>query len=375
MSAKPRISIAMCDSYDAVKVRGAVEESVNLLGGIGQFISPGDKVFLKVNLLMPKAPDDAVTTHPAVVKAVIQILEAAGAKVVVGDSPAMGFTKQRLEKCYKKSQMYEAVEGTGAELNWNLGTVRVSYPEGKLIKNFEIIEAAAKADKIVSLPKLKTHSFTTFTGAIKIHYGLIPGFVKAGYHAKLPDPMDFSEMLLDLALWAKPALIIMDGVIGMDGAGPSGGKPNRAGAIMAGTDAVAMDVVATTLVKMSPMSVPAISNAVKRGITTGKATDVEIVGACLDQFASVKFEAPKAARKVRIPGFVLNAVSKRWTKRPVPNPAKCIACGECAKMCPKKCIKIEAKGKAKPIAVMDYKKCIRCYCCHEVCPEKAIDLK
>jgi uncharacterized protein (DUF362 family)/NAD-dependent dihydropyrimidine dehydrogenase PreA subunit len=374
MSAKPKVSIAKCDSYDAAKVRSAVEESVNLLGGIGQFISPGDKVFLKVNLLMPKAPDDAVTTHPSVVKAVIQLLEGAGAKVVVGDSPAMGFTKQRLEKCYKKSQMYEAIEGTKAELNWNLGTVRVSYPEGKLIKNFEIIEVAASANKIVSLPKLKTHSFTIFTGAVKIHYGLIPGYSKAAYHAKLPDAKDFSEMLLDVALWAKPALVIMDGIIGMEGAGPSGGDPKKIGAILASADPTAMDVVATTLVKMDPLGVPTISNAVARGISTGKIGDVDVVGASLEDFAEVKFKCTKA-KVSNLPAAAPEFLIRRWTRRPVPDPARCIACGECARMCPKKCIKIEAKGTVKPIAVMDYKKCIRCYCCHEICPEKAVNLK
>jgi uncharacterized protein (DUF362 family)/Pyruvate/2-oxoacid:ferredoxin oxidoreductase delta subunit len=374
MSTKPRVSIAKCDSYDAAAVRKAVYEAVASLGGIDRFISKGDKVFLKVNLLMPKAPDEAVTTHPSVVKAVIQLLEEAGAKVVVGDSPAMGFTKQRLEKCYRKSQMYEAIAGTKAELNWNLGTVRVSNPKGKLVKNLEIIEAAASADKIVSLPKLKTHSFTTFTGAVKIHYGLIPGYSKAAYHAKLPDAKDFSEMLLDVALWAEPALVIMDGIIGMEGAGPSGGDPKKAGAVLASADMTALDVVATTLVKMEPMGVPTISNAVARGISTGKIGDVELVGASLEDFAGIKFKWTKA-KVSNLPAAAPEFLLRRWTRRPVPDAARCIACGECAKMCPKQCIRIEAKGKAKPIAVMDYKKCIRCYCCHEVCPEKAIDLK
>ncbi|MFH0816182.1 MAG: DUF362 domain-containing protein [Methanobacteriota archaeon] len=374
MSERTRVSIAKCGSYDDAEVSKAVNGAVASLGGIGRFISPGDKVFLKVNLLMPKAPDDAVTTHPAVVKAAIQLLEAAGAKVVVGDSPAMGFTQARLEKCYRKSQMHEAVEGTKAGLNQNIGTVRVSYPDGKLIKNFEIIEAAAEADKIVSLPKLKTHSFTTFTGAVKIHYGLIPGYSKEAYHAKLPDARDFSEMLLDLALWAKPALVIMDGIVGMEGAGPSGGDPKKVGAILASDDPTAMDIVATSLVKMSPLAVPTISNAVARGISTGKIEDVDVVGATLADFSDIRFKWTKA-KVSNLPAAAPEFLLRRWTRRPVPDPARCTACGECAKMCPKKCIEIKAKGKGKPIAVMDYKRCIRCYCCHEVCPEKAIDLK
>jgi len=324
-------------------------------------------VLLKVNLLMVMAPDKAVTTHPSVVKAAIELLEGVGAKVVVGDSPAMGFTKARLEKCYRKSGMYDAIDGTGAELNWDFGTVRASNPGGKLVKNFELIKVAADVDKIVSMPKLKTHSFTTFTGAVKIHFGMIPGYVKAGYHAKLPDPRDFSEMLLDVALYAKPALIIMDGVVGMDGNGPSGGDLKDVGVIMAGSDPVAMDVVATTLVKMDPLSVPTIERAVARGISSGKASDIDILGAKLGDFAHIKFKAP-VSRKSRVPKFMMDAVSKRWMKRPMPDPMKCVACGECAAMCPKKCITVDK------VAKMNYSKCIRCYCCHEVCPHKAIDL-
>ncbi len=370
--AKPRVAIAKCRSYEPAEVQLAVKEAVDALGGIAKFVSPGDRVLLKVNLLMAKAPDDAVTTHPAVVRAAIQLLESAGAKVVVGDSPAMGFNQARLEKHYRNAGLYEAIKGTRAELNMDVSTARVPNPGGKLVKSLEVIGVATKVDKIVSLPKLKTHSFTTFTGAIKIHYGLVPGYVKAAYHAKLPDPKDFSEMLLDVAMWAKPALVIMDGVVGMEGAGPSGGDPKHAGAILASADVVAMDVAATTLVKMDPMSVPAISNAVARGLSTGKIQDVDVVGAPLADFADVRFRWD-GAKVSNLPAAAPEFMLKRWMRRPVPSLERCVACGECVRMCPKQCIEIKPKS-GKRIAIMDYKKCIRCYCCHEVCPEKAIDL-
>lgn len=362
----------MCATYEPGDVNRAVKGAVDLLGGIGAFVKPGERVLLKVNLLMPKAPDDAVTTHPSVVRAAIHLLESAGAKVVVGDSPAMGYTKGRLEKCYRKSQMNEAVAGTGAELNWDLGTARASNPDGKRVKSFDIVKVAEDVDKIVSVPKLKTHSFAGFTGGVKIHFGLVPGYTKAAFHTLLPDPAEFSEMLLDVAYYAKPSLIIMDGVVGMEGPGPSGGTPKKVGAIIAAQDPVAMDVVATTLVKMDPMKVPVVERAVARGISTGKVEDVEVLGASLSDFADVRFDHEEA-RAVRVPRFAMQAISRRWMKKPKADPARCTECGDCARMCPKKCIEImERKGKR--VAIMDYKKCIRCYCCHEVCPEKAIDL-
>ncbi len=369
---KPVVSIVKCDNYESISVSKAIRSSIDGLGGILQFVKPGNRVFVKINLLMGSKPEEAVTTHPAVIKAVIEILEEAGCKVIVGDSPGGPASKGRLERAYKKSGVTQALEGTNAELYMGLGGIRTPYPNGKLIKSFEILDIVPKVDKIITLPKLKTHMLTGFTGATKICYGFVPGMAKATYHSTLPDPDDFSDMLLDLTQLINPTLAIMDGVVGMEGKGPSGGEPKKAGAIIASTSAPALDIIATNLVGLDPKDLPILRNAISRKLVSGKLSDIEIVGDKLDTFPFIKFEPAVRKKKggMRIPRPLRRFLVKRYMNKPVPSKNKCIGCGDCMRACPRECIQIIDK-----LAVMDYEKCIRCFCCHELCPERAIDIK
>jgi len=365
---KPVVSISKCPEYDLNMVRKEVGEAIDNLGGIGKFVKPGEKVLLKVNLLLPSKPEEAVTSHPTVVKALIEIIEKHGANVLIADSPGLTFTKARLEKTYRKCGMYNAIEGTNAELNWNTESVIVSNPKGKIMKSLEVIKVLEEVDRVIAVPKPKTHSFTVYTGATKVLYGVMPGLVKAAYHSKLPDPKDFCDMLLDIQEYVRADLFLMDAIVGMDGKGPSGGNPRKVGAIIASANPLAMDIVACSMIGIDPASVPTISNGVSRGLTTGKLKDIEIVGERLDSFPNIRFE-PAMKKSLPAPKFIMNVVGNRFTLKPIPDLEKCIGCGNCVMGCPKHCIQIVNKK-----ARMDYKVCIRCYCCHELCPERAIDI-
>jgi uncharacterized protein (DUF362 family)/Pyruvate/2-oxoacid:ferredoxin oxidoreductase delta subunit len=362
------VSVSGCQDYDMDRVRLAVGDAVSSLGGMEKFVKPGEKVLIKVNLLFPSKPEEAVTTHPSVVKAVIELVEKAGGKAIVGDSPGLTFTEARLEKTYRKCGMYDAIEGTKAELNWNIGTMMVDNPNGHIMKSLELVQVLDEVDKVIALPKPKTHSFTTYTGATKVLYGLMPGLVKAAYHSKLPDVKDFANMLLDIQEYVKADLFIMDAVIGMDGKGPSGGDPVKVGAILASANPLAMDIVTCNMVGIDPATVPTISKGVSRKLTTGKLGDIDVVGAATREFPYVKFR-PAISKGLPVPRFLLKYMSNMVTKRPVPT-SKCIACGACVMGCPRNCIRI-VDGRAR----VEYSKCIRCYCCHELCPERAIELK
>jgi uncharacterized protein (DUF362 family)/Pyruvate/2-oxoacid:ferredoxin oxidoreductase delta subunit len=369
MSLNPVVSISKCPEYDLDRVRKSVCEAIDNLGGIENFVKPGEKVLLKVNLLFPSKPEEAVTSHPTVVKALIEIIEKHGASVIVGDSPGLAFNRARLEKTYRKCGMYDAIEGTNAKLNWNTDSVVVQNPNGKIMKSLDVIKVLEEVDRVIAVPKPKTHSFTTYTGATKVLFGVMPGLVKAAYHSKLPDPKDFCNMLLDIQEYVQTDLFVMDAVVGMDGKGPSAGNPRSVGAIIASTNPLAMDIVACSMVGIDPASVPTISNGVGRSLTTGKLKDIDIVGERLDSFPKIEFE-PAMSKSLPIPKFIMNIVGNRFTKKPVPDPKRCIGCGACVQACPKTCIVLKDK-----LAKMNYNECIRCYCCHELCPERAIDIK
>ncbi len=366
-----KVALKKCDTYNQLEVDTAVKEALDLLGGIENYITPGQKVFLKLNLLMKKKPEEAVTTHPVVVEAVVKLLQAVGATVTIGDSPGGPYNAKMLKGVYKACGIEAVASRTGAKLNDNYEEVKRSHPQGKLMNHLVITKAIADADVVISLSKLKTHQMTRFTGAVKVMFGAIPGLKKAEYHLNLPDIKDFSNMLLDIVTLTKPVISIMDGVIGMEGHGPSAGDPRQVGAILASENPMALDVVAVSLVGIEPSSIPTIQVAEERGMISSL-KQIEILGNKLQDFNVISFKAPKISgvSDFPIPEFIKKRVHKVLKPIPIFISEDCIKCGDCAANCPPKVLTM---GKEKP--EIDIDKCIRCFCCQELCPKKAVKVK
>ena len=369
----PIVAVVRCDSYDENAVEASVLDALIRLGGIKRFVKPGDRVLLKVNLLSASSPEKSITTHPSVVKAVVKQVQSAGGIPIIGDSPGGPFNRRVLESAYAKSGMKAVSDETGAVLNYDTGSKQVSYPEGKLLKKIDVINLLGEVDVVITLPKLKTHTLTRFTGATKILFGVVPGLTKPAYHMKFADVGLFSDMLLDILCYMKPALSLMDGVIGLEGDGPgTSGVPKKAGLIMASEDSVALDVVASSVIGMDPMDVPILRKAVDRGLSSGVLSDIEVSGEKVE-VVRVPFRQPsgdtggigKALASKTLRGLIL----KTTIAYPVAN-KNCVGCGVCMQNCPAAAISMES-GKAR----MNLSKCIRCYCCHELCPHKAVDLR
>ena len=364
------VSVTKCDSYEPELVTKAVREAVDALGGIGQYVKKGDRVVLKLNLLLAYEPEKAVTTHPAIARAIVRLVEEVGGIPIIADSPGGPFGKRRMERVYKKCGIIDAVKGTSAILNYDTSSVMISNPDGKILKSIETVKTIAEADKIISVPKPKTHLYTTYTGAVKNMYGVIPGLVKATYHSKLPDVKDFSQLIVDIEQRFKPDLTIMDAVIGMEGVGPSAGDPKKVGAIVAGTNGSAIDFRVCQLIGIDPMSVPTIPIAIERGILPENPDPViNVIGTPLSEFPEIKFKS-EMPRKNNFPRIINRLLRRRFIRKPVPQKGRCTLCGVCMRACPQKCITL-----GKGVAKINYNKCISCFCCHELCPERAIDIK
>jgi ferredoxin len=250
----------------------------------------------------------------------------------------------------------------------------VSVPDGKMVKGLELATYITSADVVITLPKLKTHSLMYLTGATKILFGAVPGTLKLAYHAKFPDRIQFSDMLIDILSYIQPALSLMDAVEGMDGAGPTAGSPFPIGAILASTDSVALDIVAARLVKMDIEDIPTIQAALRRGMTNGQIEDILIVGEKLQAFHINGFRSPETRADKKSLRTLLGRHLRTFAKdsmvaAPFATDA-CTACGICSRSCPVQAISIPDDR-----AIMDLKECIRCYCCHEFCPQRAIELK
>ena len=377
----PKVSIVKCSDYSSEKVAHAVRQAVELAGGIDKFVKKGDRVLLKPNLLSPKHPGRAVTTHPEVLRAVIRLVKEAGASVSVGDSPggsmaapASGKNISLLDRYWTETGMKKICEEEGARIvSFETGGVEVFEFKGrKYVPKIHISKAALSFDAVINLPKLKTHGMVLYTGAIKNLYGCVPGLKKAEYHMQAINPDVFSELLVDIFSVIRPKLAIMDGITGMDANGPSSGRIRNFGIIAASGDNVALDAVCSVIIGFKPGEIAAVNIAGKRGLGEADIRKIEFAGEKIEDVRSRDFTRPSNAALRRVPQFLADIVGKFFWTIPEINNSKCTVCMACVKSCPAKAIEINLGDK---FPVVDKKKCIKCMCCHELCIYSAVDIK
>lgn len=369
---KSKVAIVRCSSYDPDQVSQAVEKGVNLIGGAGAFVKEGEKILLKVNLLVGDDPDKCVTTHPAVFRAVALLFAAQGAIIQYGDSPGHGAP----HAVAKKAGIADVAESLQIELADFKEGREIFFEHGRQNKKFYIANGVLDADGLISLPKMKTHALERFTGSIKNQFGTVVGMRKGEFHVKLPDATNFAKMLVDLNQFLKPRLYIMDGIMAMEGNGPRGGTPRAMNVLLFSTDPVALDATACRLINLNPLYVPTTVIGYEVGAGTYLKEEIELLGDDLNELVCPDFVVDRTPVKSIKKSSVLHFVTNQLVPKPVIIAEQCTQCGTCVNSCP-----VEGKAvnwlngdHSKP-PVYDYQKCIRCYCCQEMCPESAIVLK
>lgn len=368
------VSMIRCDSYEYQKVEEAVSQCFERTDNLKGKLREGTKVLVKVNLLKKNRPEDAVTTHPAVIEAIVRYLQKAGCTVVLGDSPAGPFTKKSLENIYRATGMEEVAEKTGCALNLDTSVVEVVNDRAKMLKNMQIIKVVEDVDFVISAAKLKTHGMMTYSGAVKNLFGVIPGLIKAEYHFKMNDEMNFAQHLVDICEYVRPVFSIIDGIEGMEGNGPSGGDKRQVGLLLASDNPYALDTAASHIIGIDPERVPTIRVAAEREIFSGKMKEIAIQGLALEDIKIPPFKLPDSINVNFVGGKMPKPIEKFLVNTLRAKPSfdynTCISCGDCKRSCPAGIIDMK-DGKPVP----DLSKCIACFCCHEVCPKKAIDIK
>jgi uncharacterized protein (DUF362 family)/NAD-dependent dihydropyrimidine dehydrogenase PreA subunit len=374
------VAAACCRDYELKAVQAALREALAPIGGMAAYVKPGERIALKPNLLMPVAPERAITTHPAVVAAVALAVKEAGGTPVVVESPGTGVVhvKAVMERVFRRVGYTEVAERHGFELSLDTLWESVSAPDAVLAKRLEVMSPILQADGVINLAKFKTHMFMIFSGATKNLFGVIPGLNKAAYHARLDDPRRFADMLLDVAYFVQPRLSIVDAIVGLEGNGPgTGGLPRAIGALVAGADPVAVDVACCRIAGIDPAAVPVLVAAHERGMWSGRAADVDTLGVRVADLQVKDFVMPDSYEGMGVgkAGFLndlMRRVLRRFNRTPRPKVGRCTLCAACERACPVKAITL---GKEATVAKVDDVLCIRCYCCHEVCPQAAIDLE
>ncbi len=378
--AKSVVALVLCGSYRKEEVEESVARGIALLGGIGRFVQKEEKVLLKPNMLGRFEPEKAVTTHPSVFGAVGRLLRESGCKnLSFGDSP--GPKSLSVARVAEGCGLMEAAGELGIPLADFTSGGQVQVPNGRVCKHFTICEGVLQADAIVSLSKMKTHALERLTGAVKNTYGCVLGLNKGAGHAKYPDAIRFARMLADLNTVVKPRLHIMDGIVAMEGNGPSSGTPVEMKVLLFSEDPVALDSVFCRLTSLPPALLPTNVAAEQAGVGTWREEQITVLTPegeiSMDEMAR-RYGKPefRVFRGAGAKGYALNLTRliPALRERPVADPQKCVRCGMCVESCP-----VEGKAifldKVRDKAPRyNYQKCIRCYCCQEMCPAKAISV-
>lgn len=378
---KSIVSLVPCAVYNEESVYRAVAQGISLLGGIEKFVSKEDKILLKPNLLGKADPEKAITTHPAVFSAVGRLLKESGySHIAFGDSPGPGSIS--VSKVAEGCGILQSAQALNIPLADFVHGIKTPAPDGLICKNFVIAGGVLEADAIINVCKMKTHALERVTGAVKNLYGCVQGFNKGAGHAKYPDAIRFARMVADLNVLLEPRLHIMDGIVAMEGNGPSSGTPVEMKVLLFSADPVALDSVFCRLVNILPALVPTNVAGEQAGIGVWREEDIEILTPegkiTFQQAAELYGKADfQVFRGSSAKGYAqrLSSLIPALRERPVADPKLCIRCGECVKSCPVEGKAIFLNKKLDKAPRYDYKKCIRCYCCQEMCPAKAISVK
>lgn len=369
------VALKKVETYDIDAIEAAILEQLRLLDCETMFDSK--KVVIKPNLVMKKSPDAAATTHPAVLEAMLRILKPRAAEIIIAESPPGLYTETALKGFYNSCQIADTAKRYGAKLNFDTSSREVSLPDAKTAHVFELISPILDADVIVNLAKLKSHALTKFSGAVKNYFGTIPGLIKVETHARFPDYTDFGSMLVDLcSVYAKskPTFNLLDGIVAMEGNGPTGGEPRKLGCLIAGQNPFNVDIIGAKIIGFDGIIM--LDEAIRRDFASASPS---VLGEALETLLVTDFARPDSTGKGT---SALEGLSKvfggrlyKWLQpRPEVDRSRCIGCGECAKSCPQKTIEIVDDGK-KRHARIDDSSCIKCYCCQELCPLRAVRIK
>lgn len=330
------------------------------------------KVFIKLNCVGPFNYDLGITTHPLVLQCVLDVLMPITNDIIVGDNPAIKDLIPTLKKCglYNIIQKYNVKIMDGTKL------ITINNSNAKTFSKFEVSEEMINVDALINLPKIKTHALAYMTCAEKNFFGLIYGLNKSAWHTKASNPLEFGNAVNDLygafleSFTEKKLFHIADGIIGLEGEGPSSGGITKKGNILISScDAVAVDRIACEAVHLDYNKLYITKIASERGYGESDMNNIKIIGDQLECFNDIHFLAPKdSLSNIGLRFLQIKFVKNILLEHPLINKERCIKCGACSKICPPKTMTIKAHEYPKLKSI----NCIRCWCCAEVCPQNAI---
>jgi uncharacterized protein (DUF362 family) len=283
MEGKQRASVAIAHTNEKhrspERVLALVREALSHLGGMAQFVKPGQTVLIKPNQTVFYAAEEGCTTDPLVVGALIRLAkEASAAKVQVGESSGDCFSTL---ECMKITGMAAVAEREGAELvdlgSDDVPNRTVPIPGGEVIQQVPLPAPLLDADVIINVPKAKSHHIEPITGALKNWVGVVNQNWRQFNHGD----DDMVGRFMDIMGVSRPALCVVDALITGEGDGPIANLPRWCGCILASTDPVATDVSIARLLGQDWTSLCFAREAERRGL--GVREPIDYLGVPIEQ--------------------------------------------------------------------------------------------
>ncbi len=248
-----------------------VEKAIAALGGIGTFISSGDRVVIKPNVGWDRVPEQAANTNPDMVAQTVRMcLDAGASRVVVTD-----VTCNDQRRTFLRSGIRKAAEEAGAEVflvSSDSDFIDVDL-SGDLLTVWPVLKPVLEADKLINMPIVKHHSLTKATIGMKNLFGIIGGR-RNQLHQKI------DQSIVDLASFCRPTLVVADCYRVLMRNGPVGGnlsdvKEYRT--VVAGIDQVAVDAYAARYLELQPHDIRHIPLAERSGLGSMKLDEKTIL--------------------------------------------------------------------------------------------------
>lgn len=332
------------------------------LGGLGQMVRPGMKVLLKAGFSADCGKVRGCKTHLALVEAVGREVAALGGQVMIGDSPFI--LKGRIEDYWEQCGLAAMAQHHGFQLVSFEGSGSRAVAVDTRV--FYVSKPALDADIIINLPRLKHDVWTGLHGSVANMTGVIPGFQKGRLFQRAGNPRQVAEVMVDIFSVVPPALTIIDALTPADNK-PSGGFPF--GLLLASTDGIAADTVASAVMGYEPSTVYTIRCAADAGLGIGWLEGIRLSGAASEAINGTRKPGRQSWFRRWWPAATRRALAPlAWVKADV-NREHCTGCGTCARSCPTKALKQEGDRQAP---VMNEELCLTCWMCRSSCPQQAI---
>lgn len=268
---------------DIDRLREKIVEAVSLaVGSIDNIIKEGETVLIKPNLAFQAPPESFSVVDPRVIEALISYLKqhSKAKEVWIGDNPSLGQHVGRARPAFEMSGMKAAAERGGADRVIYFDEeelVDVEIRGARLYKNAKIYKPLLDADRVINLPKMKTHLAGTVTLGVKNWQGIIPNVHPSGEQQDL-HRLDLGQKCADLLRVREADLTLVDAVIAMEGQGPHAGTPVEMDLLLAGAQTVAVDAVTSYVMGFETIEIPAVRIAATEGLGIRDMDNIEVVG-------------------------------------------------------------------------------------------------